>query len=73
MTNASPGSNDALVSTTAKLTTSALLGGALIKYGSLCVDVPFQPNAVLALAIVSAPPLGFAIWMLLQDSDDSSS
>jgi hypothetical protein len=39
-------------------------GGALIKYGSLLLDVPFQPNPVLAVAVVLGVPGAFAVKIL---------
>lgn len=41
-------------------------GGAVIKYGSLAIDLPFQPNAAAALAIVLGPPAVYAVWLLVR-------
>lgn len=67
-------SNDGVVSTTGKLTLAAFLGGALVKYGSLYSDLPFNPSPVAAVLIVLSPPVGFCIWAALQDdsTDDLS-
>jgi len=67
-------SNDGVVSTTGKLTLAAFVGGALIKYGSLYSDLPFNPNPVAAVLLVVSPPVGFCIWAALQDdtTNDSS-
>ena len=35
-------------------------GAAVIKYGSLLTDVPFNANAALALLMVAAPPVVYA-------------
>jgi hypothetical protein len=38
--------------------------GAVIKYGSLLVDLPFTPNAAAGTALVFAPPIAWAAWAL---------
>ncbi|GLI64687.1 hypothetical protein VaNZ11_008041 [Volvox africanus] len=40
-------------------------GAAAIKYGSLILDIPFQPNALLAMLLVLGPPAAYALllWM----------
>lgn len=48
----------------AKLIGAAFVLGAIVKYGSLVIDVPFEPSPGLALGIVMTPPSMFAIWML---------
>lgn len=35
-------------------------GAAVIKYGSLLTDIPFDANAALALLMVAAPPVAYA-------------
>jgi hypothetical protein len=41
-------------------------GGAFIKYGSLLIDTPFQPNPVLAVSIILGTPLAYSIYFLTQ-------
>lgn len=35
-------------------------GSITVKYGSLLIDVPFQPNAIIALALILAPTAVFS-------------
>jgi hypothetical protein len=42
-------------------------GGAVIKYGSLAASLPFEPDAVKALAIVTLPPTLYGTWLLLKN------
>lgn len=50
--------------------TSFALGGA-IKYGSLLVALPFEPNAAAAVAIVLAPATIWSARKLAQSQQDS--
>ncbi len=50
--------------------TSFALGGA-IKYGSLLVALPFEPNATAAVAIVLAPATIWSARKLAQSQQDS--
>ena len=43
--------------------TPRFAGGVVIKYGSLLLDAPFQPDPSLALGIVFGVPALFASWM----------
>ena len=38
-------------------------GAAAVKYGSLLVDTPFQPNLALGLSIIAAPCVAFAVYL----------
>ena len=38
-------------------------GAAMVKYGSLLLDTPFQPDLTLGLIMIAAPCLAFAMWM----------
>ena len=38
--------------------------GGIIKYGSLWLDAPFEADPRLALALVFAPPLSYAAYLL---------
>ena len=38
-------------------------GSALVKYGSLFLDAPFQPSVTLALGIIAAPCVVFAVFL----------
>lgn len=38
--------------------------GAVIKYGSLYLDAPFEPNPALAITMVAMPPLMYAGYLL---------
>jgi hypothetical protein len=38
-------------------------GSAAVKYGSLLMDTPFQPDLSLALGIIAAPCIGFAVFL----------
>ena len=51
--------SDSDVAFVAKMVIASFVLGGVIKYGSLLVDFPFQPNAAAALLFVLAPP---AIW-----------
>lgn len=51
-----------------KLLLVAFVGGATIKYGSLLIDLPFQPNAAAAWAIVLMPPVVWAAQALARRS-----
>ncbi|PNH12994.1 hypothetical protein TSOC_000074 [Tetrabaena socialis] len=56
------GSNDALF--VAKLVAVSFAGAVAVKYGSLLTDIPFQPNAPLAMFLVLGPPSAYAalLW-----------
>lgn len=43
-------------------------GAIVIKYGSLLTNVPFEPNALLALSMVAAPPLVYAVILAVQSN-----
>lgn len=47
----------------AKMAGGSFALGACIKYGSLLVDVPFQPTATAALFLVLSPPI---VWAALR-------
>ena len=51
-----------------KLLLVAFVGGAVVKYGSLLIDLPFQPNAAAACAIVLLPPAAWAAHALARRS-----
>ena len=51
-----------------KLLLVAFVGGCTIKYGSLLIDLPFQPNAAAAWAIVLLPPVVWAAQALARPS-----
>ena len=51
-----------------KLLLVAFVGGATIKYGSLLIDLPFQPNAAAAWTIVLMPPVVWAAQALVRRS-----
>jgi hypothetical protein len=38
----------------------------------LAVDIPFQPNAGVALAMVFTPPFVFGAWMLTQQQQEET-
>jgi hypothetical protein len=44
-------------------------GAAAVKYGSLLLDAPFQPNLPLALAIITSPILAYSAFLLLKSRD----
>ncbi|KAG2433883.1 hypothetical protein HXX76_008236 [Chlamydomonas incerta] len=50
----------------AKLAAVSFGGAALIKYGSLVLDVPFEPNGALAMTLVLGPPIAYAALMFTQ-------
>ncbi|KAG2446485.1 hypothetical protein HYH02_008476 [Chlamydomonas schloesseri] len=50
----------------AKLAAVSFGGAALIKYGSLVLDVPFEPNGLLAMTLVLGPPIAYAALMYTQ-------
>lgn len=39
-------------------------GAAAIKYGSLVFELPFHPNAVVALALVLGTPAAYSLFLL---------
>ena len=41
-------------------------GSAAVKYGSLLFDTPFQPDLSLALLIIAAPCILFAIFLSIE-------
>lgn len=41
-----------------------LAGAAVIKYGSLAISLPFEPNAAVALAVVLGTPAAFSLYLL---------
>lgn len=43
----------------------SLSGAALIKYGSLAIDAPFNPTGGVALAMTLGPPIVVGAWMAL--------
>ncbi|GIL73606.1 hypothetical protein Vretifemale_3775 [Volvox reticuliferus] len=46
-----------------KIAAISFAGAAVIKYGSLILDVPFQPNALLAMLLVLGPPTAYALLL----------
>lgn len=52
---------------------SAPAAGAAIKYGSLLVDLPHQPNAAIAVGCVLMPPIIYAAALLARGSGSSDS
>ncbi|GIL49510.1 hypothetical protein Vafri_5842 [Volvox africanus] len=46
-----------------KIAAISFAGAAVIKYGSLILDVPFQPNALLAMLLVLGPPAAYALLL----------
>lgn len=47
----------------------SVAGAALIKYGSLAIELPFQPNAAVALALVLGTPAAYSLYLLTKGSD----
>lgn len=41
-------------------------GAALIKYGSLLISLPFEPDAIVALAVVLGTPALYSLYLLTQ-------
>jgi hypothetical protein len=41
----------------------------LVKYGSLAIELPFQPNAAVALALVLGTPAAYSLYLLTKGSD----
>jgi hypothetical protein len=41
-------------------------GALAIKYGSLLLDLPFEPNAAVALAVVLGTPAAYSLCLLTQ-------
>lgn len=39
-------------------------GAALIKYGSLAFELPFQPNPAVALFLVLGTPAAYSLFLL---------
>ena len=39
-------------------------GGAVIKYGSLLSDIPFEPSPTLAVSLVLGTPVLYALYLL---------
>ncbi|KAI8113524.1 hypothetical protein M9435_003525 [Picochlorum sp. BPE23] len=62
---------DDTLSYLAKLFTVSVLGGAVIKYGSLIISLPFHPDGLIALSMIAFPPACFAAWMLTQPGKQS--
>jgi hypothetical protein len=48
----------------AKLAVLSFAGAAAIKYGSLLVALPHEPNLAVALAAAVGTPLAYAAWLL---------
>ncbi len=48
-------------------------GAVVIKYGSLLLDAPFQPDAGLGLTLVLGPCLVYSIALLFRSRQKSSS
>ena len=44
-------------------------GAAAVKYGSLLLDAPFQPNLALALSIVASPVAAYSVFLLLKSRE----
>ena len=38
-------------------------GAAAVKYGSLLLDTPFQPDLRVGLSIIAAPCIAFAVYL----------
>jgi hypothetical protein len=47
-------------------------GGAVVKYGSLLVSLPHEPNAALALTLVVGTPILYAAALLLRSRGGSN-
>jgi hypothetical protein len=47
-----------------KLVGGSTLGGAIVKYGSLYIDVPFEPSNGFAVALVVIPVLVYCSVLL---------
>ena len=45
---------------------AARTGAAVIKYGSLLISAPFQPNYPLALIMIVGPCVAYAAYLLTQ-------
>jgi Flp pilus assembly protein protease CpaA len=56
-----------------KLFVLSTVGAAAVKYGSLVIDTPFQPNAAVAFTLITAPCLVYAVIMLAWSKSDSPS
>eukprot|EP00889_Picochlorum_renovo_P000421 jgi/Picre1/27451/NNA_000418.t1 len=54
-----------------QLFTVSVVGGAVIKYGSLIISLPFHPDGFIAVSIIAFPPACFAAWMLTQPGKQS--
>lgn len=52
-----------------KLAAGTLAGACAVKYGSLLLSTPFEPDAKTAVAFVTAPVIFFALWFLRLSSD----
>ncbi|BDA40688.1 hypothetical protein COCOBI_01-3410 [Coccomyxa sp. Obi] len=52
-----------------KLLILSFSGSAVIKYGSLLLDTPFQPSLPLAITIICAPCIAFAVLLSLKSKD----
>ena len=46
-------------------------GAAVVKYGSLLLDAPFQPDAGLGLTLVIGPCLIYSIALLYKSREES--
>lgn len=47
-----------------KLLGLCVFGGAAIKYGSLLLDLPFEPNSAIAVTAVVLPPAVYSLILL---------
>lgn len=47
-------------------------GAAVVKYGSLFLDAPFQPDAGLGLTLVLGPCLIYSIALLYKSREEST-
>jgi hypothetical protein len=41
-------------------------GGAVIKYGSLLISLPFEPSPLVALGVVLGTPALYSLYLLTQ-------
>jgi hypothetical protein len=48
----------------AKLAVLSFAGAAAIKYGSLLVALPHEPNLAVALALAVGTPVAYGAWLL---------
>ncbi|KAK9828009.1 hypothetical protein WJX81_008539 [Elliptochloris bilobata] len=52
-----------------KLLFTSFGGAAAVKYGSLLLDAPFQPNLALALSMIAIPVAVFSLFLLLKSRE----